>query len=552
MRIDLSSDDSFFLPGKALTTGRDDPDAPQFSDLLKDLAEDPLAEGLPVSLENAENTETGSEQTLKLYVAVDPDLLEFVGIKADPAGETPPVTAEELVELIADSGPKEPQASAEVPVTHTAPQDKPASGPITGPVAPDPPPLTQEPEAGPPPASPAPSSPPQSHKVLVPGEPEVLIHQDNEPNSKSKKTENSPKQEATQTETLRQDLPNQSESVNMALLPDLTAAYKDPALETSTEDAPEKKPAQTTLSLNEAETATEYQETDLSYEEIQALVETALDRGKHLPARVHQLLKELLGALVEGKRWLLDQHRLIGLEAKEWHLLTQLFPPHFYGGLLRQQVHSELPLFEILQDLSAQRPPSPERQQQLQALWQPGFGSKSLPRLLQHWIQDQAPESSPEELAQLLEHWQQQQTLPPGPIGRTLQLALAYRHHPEKMHNLFELSRSLLHGRILTLDQRNLLAQCVSERCFHRELTNQSQIQDLLARTLNGQEPTENELRQLLGGCSQGVLSYLPAPQLPASLQELQDYVRHDLLGHEEGLLDLIAEANGWHQAELV
>ncbi|MEZ0369168.1 MAG: hypothetical protein ACAI44_08800, partial [Candidatus Sericytochromatia bacterium] len=284
------------------------------------------------------------------------------------------------------------------------------------------------------------------------------------------------------------------------------------------------------------------EERELNYEEIQSLVETALYSGRHLPPRVRQVMKELLEALLDGQRWLLDQHRLIGLEPYEWEQLTQLFPPHFYAGLLRQHRHSELPLYDLLQDLYTQLPPDPERQAQLLALWQPGFGSGQLPPPLRNWVLDQPDPPAERELIQLLELWQQQQTLPPGATGRILQLALAYSYHPEKMLALFRLSQDLLHGRAPQGEQSALLAQCMYERCYPRELSDSAQIQDLLTRALLGQELEEPELMHLLTGCSQSVLSYLPYACMPPSLQHLQDYVRRDLLGREELVLALLQE----------
>lgn len=280
-------------------------------------------------------------------------------------------------------------------------------------------------------------------------------------------------------------------------------------------------------------------ECDLSYQEIQDLVETALNSGKHLPPRVRQVLQELLGALLDGQRWLLDQHRLIGLEREEWRLLQELFPAHFYAGLLRQHRHSELPLYDLLQALYEQAPPDQARREQCLALWQPALGDSLL---LRNWVLAQPLPAQPRELANLLELWQQHQALPPGAIGRCLQLALAYRHHPERMQALFLLAGDLFHGKALMPDQIDLLAACVSERCYPRALSDTAQIQALLAGVLAGAEPDEAQLHQLLLGCSQGVLSYLPYSSLCQSLQDLQDYVRRDLLGREEAVPGLLKE----------
>jgi hypothetical protein len=285
--------------------------------------------------------------------------------------------------------------------------------------------------------------------------------------------------------------------------------------------------------------SSDHQERELNFQEIQTLVETTLASDKKLPPRVRHSLKELLGALLGGQRWLLDQHRLIGLERSEWTLIQQLFPAHFYAGLVRQHRHSDLPLYDLLQDLFAQVPPDSDRQQELLALWQPGLGESLL---LRNWLLDQPLLVHDAELVNLLELWQHQQALPPGATGRTLQLALAYRHHPERMQTLFLIARHLLHGQALSLKQTEVLAQCISERCFQRELTDTEQIQELMIKALHGKELSEQELMQMLAGCSQGVLSHLPYDRVHDSLRDLQDYVRQDLLGREEQVLTLLRE----------
>lgn len=282
-----------------------------------------------------------------------------------------------------------------------------------------------------------------------------------------------------------------------------------------------------------------HKERDMSYQEIQALVETALSSGKHLPPRVKHILQELLNSLLEGQRWLLDQHRLIGLEREEWDLIQSLFPAHFYAGLLRQQRHGDLPLYDMLQQLYEQIAPAEDRRQALLKLWQPALGDHLL---LRNWVLDQPMPALEDDLNNLLELWQHHNALPPGATGRTLQLALAYRHHPERMQALFLIAGTLLHGKALTASQRDLLAGCIAERCFPRELTDTVQMQDLLISVLSGQEPSESELMQLLQGCNQGLLSYLPYAGIADSLRDLKDYVRRDLLGREELVPTLLRE----------
>ncbi len=290
---------------------------------------------------------------------------------------------------------------------------------------------------------------------------------------------------------------------------------------------------------DEAEQGKGTKERDMSFQEIQALVETALASGKHLPPSVKQILQELLGSLLDGQRWLLDQHRLIGLERDEWDLVQGLFPAHFYAGLIRQHRRSELPLFNLLQQLYEQKAPTPEQHSAFLALWQPALGEHLL---LRNWIQNQPMPALDDDLVNLLELWQHHNALPPGAIGKTLQLALAYRHHPERMQALFLISGSLLHAQALSHQQQDLLAQCIAEKCFPRELTDTQQMHELLISVLKAQEPSESELMQLLNGCSQGVLSYLPYALVSQSLRDLQDYVRRDLLGREELVPHLLRE----------
>lgn len=286
--------------------------------------------------------------------------------------------------------------------------------------------------------------------------------------------------------------------------------------------------------------STQAQVRELNYQEIQALVETALHSGRHLLPRVRQILQELLNALLDGQRWLLDQQRLIGLEQYEWETVFRMFPDHFYGGLLRQHRHSALPLYDILQNLYEQTPP--QTHEDLISLWQPVFGDASMPLLLRNWILDQPLLPEDQELINLLELWQQQQSLPPGALGRILQLSLAYQHHPDKMHELFIISKQLLHGQPLSEPQLELLSRSISERCFQLELTQPQQIQNLLKTAMQGHELSEADILLLTTGCHQGVLSYLPYSLLHPSLQELLNYVRRDLLGHEEQVPALLQE----------
>ncbi|MGV3526789.1 MAG: hypothetical protein ACO1RX_21405 [Candidatus Sericytochromatia bacterium] len=282
-------------------------------------------------------------------------------------------------------------------------------------------------------------------------------------------------------------------------------------------------------------------ERPLSYQEIQNLVETVLLGPRHLPGRVRQLLQKLLESLLDGQRWLLTHERLIGLDHDEWQLLMTLFPPHFYGGLLRQtqsQQHA-MPLYTLLQDLYEQNPPDQDRQEVLLQLWSPSFANNP-PLLLRNWLLGQPLLFQPEELSHLLEIWQQQHTLPPGAIGRTLQLALVYQHHPELQARLFALAGDYLYRRDLRPEQIQEIAQRIFERCYPLDMADQALTVGVLERTLQGEELKPEELGVLVQGCSQSVLSYLPYAYVHPQLQEIMDYTRRDLLGQEDQIPQLL------------
>lgn len=283
---------------------------------------------------------------------------------------------------------------------------------------------------------------------------------------------------------------------------------------------------------------------DMNYQEIQALVDTALNSEKNLPARVRQILQELLQALLEGQRYLLDQTILIGLEEHEWKILFKMFPAHFYGGLIRQHRQSPLDLYQILQDLFKQTPPNHERQLELLSLWQAFFTQDQMPLPLHNWILNQPILIQDQELIHLLEIILHHHSQPPGALGRLWELALAYQHHPEKTQALFAISQNLLHGKALTEAQYDLLGRCIYERCYNLDLLFGDEIQNLIFQALKGHELKEEDLIQLLGS-QQGVLSYLPYALLHPGLQALLDYVRSDLLGNEEQALQLLKEGQG-------
>lgn len=571
MRIDLSSSNTFFLSDRSLTAGQEEGETASFGDVLKNCAEgkeeNPGAELLQTAEggsaeENGEGAaaEAGATgaKNLKLYLALDVEALDFIRPETP---EADPLTAARLVELIETSAPE--QGEAEPTRLLSVEAELPADAEIQTAQPDQTPHPAEEPSVSgerQPPAQPGPKIEKKAPETVTETSQTLILEAGEKAKAgKAHKSDEAPGHETVPLPTAKEEPPLVQ---TLPEAPGTFQAYEDnPADEapagqgqaaggdahqdSAEEAASEESAGDGTLGEGSAVKTSDV-ERELSYEEIQALVGGTLERNQQLPARVREIVKELLNALADGHRWLLDQHRLIGLDREEWQLLIDLFPPHFYTGLLRKslsKLNQELPLFDMLQDLYAQIPPDQARQSELRALWQPLFG-QALPPLLTAWIADRPHALSPEELQvqliALLERWQQQQALPPGALGRVLQLALAYRHHPEKMAALFELSRALLHAHPLDAAQRSLLAQTVYEKCFPRELTDSAQLQALLAKVLTGADPAEHELIQLCAGCAQGVLSYLPPAQLAPSLQELQDYVRKDLLGREELVPGLI------------
>lgn len=544
MRIDLGSSDSFFLPDRPLTAKQEEDGSSPFGDILKQCAEEPAeAEGeeSPPAFREAGQIE------VKLYLALDARALEFVEPRAVA------LTAEELAALVAEAEGQEPapkphsstaeaaagdmatpaaempaaslaEAAAAEPAAPPPEQDAPAAAPAT----------RSELTAQPPPAKPAPTAPDAG-----PGHPQPP------PDSAAADADPAPDNESPGGKT-RHPLAHDEAATplppgaNAPPLPDIVplAAAPPPPAQSFEQDDPATGGQGSRGEAHSEEQQDQEAETEavreLSYEEIQRLMTATLNSGRVLPPRVQELIHQLLSSLGAGHRWPLNQHRLIGLEHSEWELLTQLFPRHFYAGLLRVRQ----PLYTLLQDLSNLQAPDAERQNALAGMWAESFGAP--PALLTAWLADRPlDEAGCGQLPHLLERWQQLDALPPGSLGRILQLALAYRHHPERMESLFEISRHLLHGRQLHPDQRGLLARCIGERCFAHELSDSRRIETLLGQVLAGQEPEEPDLRLLLTGCAQGVLSYLPPTQLAVSLQALQDYARRDLLGREELIPEL-------------
>ncbi len=285
-------------------------------------------------------------------------------------------------------------------------------------------------------------------------------------------------------------------------------------------------------------------ERDLTYEEIQMLVETTVNSKDRLPHTVRRILNQVLESLMQGRPYLLQVSNMMGLDKEDWYNLLGLFPGQFYDGLLRQYKRSarSLPLYSLLQEAFLQIAPTQRRQQQWEQILRLSF--PDWPLLVHNWLQNQPLlfRAEDQSLKHILEIWKQQGSLPPGATGRALELALAHQHHPESMHRLFVISQSLLHGQELTADQQDFYLEKVYERCFHSQFSDTQSIRDLLQRALQGQDFDEKELSQIVQGCPQQVLSFLPYSQLSSGLQNLIDYIQLDLFGNEEAVPQLLLE----------
>ena len=304
----------------------------------------------------------------------------------------------------------------------------------------------------------------------------------------------------------------------------------------------EKKQAAPSSTVSEA-----IMERDLTYQEIQMLMETTLQSKNRLQRRVREVLQALLESLAQGQRFLLDQHRLAGLETHEWMEITQLFPPRFYGGLVRQAmlINGTLgvnQLHDKLNHLQQQIPPTTSDQLFWRSLWEPVLGD--WPLAINNWWSNQPLLAESEALKHILGILHQRNALPTGAIGQTLSLALAHQHSPESLDALFAITQKWLHFQALHPDEIHFFSEKVYERCYTQDLSDRGQIMTYLQNLLNGQSLEENALIQVLQGCTQNVLSYLPSRYLPSEIRELQDYVRNDLFGKEEAVLQLLTDAD--------
>ncbi|PIQ24939.1 hypothetical protein COW36_06175 [bacterium (Candidatus Blackallbacteria) CG17_big_fil_post_rev_8_21_14_2_50_48_46] len=289
------------------------------------------------------------------------------------------------------------------------------------------------------------------------------------------------------------------------------------------------------------------QEREMTYTEIQHLVDTVLHGSSTLPYKLHRVLGKVLDSLISGQRYPLDQHTLLDLDVSEWKTLFELFPPRFFHGLIRplqlnagndfQQIKAGYALFD---KVFYQRGLEPQDLDLLEELW---GALVPLPSMFTSWLrQPELPTLSLTDLQYPLEMLQQHQGLLPGASGRIQGLALQYLHHPETAVELLSISRQILHGLPLNEAQNQLLSEKLADYCFSNALQSSTQIVPILSKALAGQDLSQEEILQILQGASQKILSHLPYAQLPASLQEIIDFIHTDPDHSEDNILALFLE----------
>ncbi len=289
------------------------------------------------------------------------------------------------------------------------------------------------------------------------------------------------------------------------------------------------------------------EEREMSYEEIQHLVDTVVNGGRSLPYKLHHLLRKVLDSLMTGHRYPLNQHTLTDLDLSEWKTLFELFPPHFFEGLIRPMLYAAGKDFkqiqanyELLDHILYQRGLSQPQLDQLETLWN---RLTTLPTMFTSWLrQPELPTLSLEDLQHPLEILHQHQGVLPGATGRIQSLALQYLHHPETAVKLLEISRQTLHGLPLSKEQLTLLSEKLADYCFSQHLHNQAQIRPVLDKALQGQDLSQDEIILILQGAPQKILSHLPYYCLPLALQEIIQFIHTDPDHSEDNILALFLE----------
>jgi hypothetical protein len=282
----------------------------------------------------------------------------------------------------------------------------------------------------------------------------------------------------------------------------------------------------------------------LSFQEVQQLVETVLN-SRSLPPKAHRLLQEVLTALLRGERRLLDQHRMVYLDAHDWAFLLALFPPRFFDGLMRPialrcvRTPEEVPQWHALFQALLWQHPREIDLPLLQDLYAAVFPEP--PGLLRHWLSGKSVLGNLATLQDTLEIMARANAFVPGCIGYTQQLAMQYHHTPETAEALFYLSQQYLHGDSLNWKETQLLARTLYEQCYTPEQFSGEQVVPVLVQALNGDPLDLPEIMLLLQGAGRQVLGHLPFYRLASELQELQQLRYSDPYYSEENLLALVS-----------
>jgi hypothetical protein len=315
----------------------------------------------------------------------------------------------------------------------------------------------------------------------------------------------------------------------------------------------EKDQAQTARSKSQSNlqnTPLRSEEREMTYEEIQHLVDAVVHGSNSLPYKLHHLLRKVLDSLMSGNRYPLNQHTLMDLDITEWKTLFELFPARFFQGLIRpmlkragndfKKIQND---YELLDNILYQRGLSLEQLDQLENLW---GRLTSLPSLFTNWLRHpELPTLSLEELQHPLEILHQHQGMLPGATGRIQSLALQYLHHPETAVELLEISRNSLHGRPLSTEQIQLLSEKLADFCFSAQMHAGSQVSEVLNKALNGKDLSSEEILLILQGAPQKILSHLPFYCLPLALQEIIHFIHTDPDHSEDNILALFLENEG-------
>ena len=353
----------------------------------------------------------------------------------------------------------------------------------------------------------------------------------------------------TTRETTEAELTDLADATDLTLEPDLSPGeyISFLASDGKNSDKSDPHPQQNQQSADPDLEIQSIQEQEMSYTEIQTLVDSILLSDQAFSYKIRRLLSRILQALAAGQHFNLDQQVFLELEASEWQMLATIFPPRFFQGLLRPLMHQQQTenllktAHNLIEHIFYQKGAlRPEQLDQLEQWWS---RITHLPDMFISWLrQPEIPTLSFSDLRYPIEILYQHQALLPGPTGRIQILALQYLHHPETAIHLFEISRTILHSQPLSQAQITLLSEKLAEFCFPRALFAEHQIAPLLQKALSGQELEHSEILQILQGTPQNILSHLPFGQLPTSLREIIHFIHTDPDWREDNILTLFME----------